>query len=100
MRSTGIVRRVDDLGRIVIPKEVRRTLRILEGQPMEILVDIKEGSVIFQKYAYKDNARTAIQSTIDYIANDEDIDNQLRRALNNKLKEALDILKEEDQNNG
>ena len=50
MKATGIVRRVDDLGRIVIPKEIRRTLRIREGDPLEIYTD-KEGGVIFKKYS-------------------------------------------------
>ena len=50
MKATGIVRRVDDLGRIVIPKEIRRTLRIREGDPLEIYTE-KDGSVIFRKYS-------------------------------------------------
>lgn len=50
MRPTGIIRRVDDLGRIVIPKGVRRELTIKEGEPMEIYIDRKNGSVIFKKY--------------------------------------------------
>ncbi len=50
MRATGIVRRIDDLGRIVIPKEIRRTLRIRETDPLEIFTD-KEGQVILKKYS-------------------------------------------------
>ena len=50
MKATGIVRRVDDLGRIVIPKEIRRTMRIKEGDPLEIYVD-REGEVILKKYS-------------------------------------------------
>ncbi len=50
MKATGIVRRVDDLGRIVIPKEIRRTLRIREGDPLEIYTDT-DGEVIFKKYS-------------------------------------------------
>ena len=49
MRATGIVRRIDDLGRIVIPKEIRRTLRIKEGDPMELFTT-KDGEVVFKKY--------------------------------------------------
>ena len=52
MKATGIVRRVDDLGRIVIPKEIRRTLRIREGDPLEIYTE-KDGGVIFRKYSPK-----------------------------------------------
>lgn len=50
MKATGIVRRIDDLGRIVIPKEIRRTLRIREGDPLEIYTE-KDGGVIFRKYS-------------------------------------------------
>ncbi len=50
MKATGIVRRIDDLGRVVIPKEIRRTLRIREGDPLEIYTD-REGEVIFKKYS-------------------------------------------------
>ena len=50
MKATGVVRRIDDLGRIVIPKEIRRTLRIKEGDPIEIFTD-KDGEVILKKYS-------------------------------------------------
>lgn len=50
MKATGIVRRVDSLGRVVIPKEIRHTLRIKEGAPLEIYTD-RDGSVTFRKYS-------------------------------------------------
>lgn len=50
MKATGIVRRIDELGRVVIPKEIRRTLRIREGDPLEIFTD-REGEVILKKYS-------------------------------------------------
>lgn len=50
MKATGIVRRIDDLGRVVIPKEIRRTLHIREGDPLEIFTE-KDGAVIFKKYS-------------------------------------------------
>lgn len=53
MRATGIVRRIDDLGRVVIPKEIRRSLRIKEGDPLEIFTT-REGEVVFKKYNYAD----------------------------------------------
>jgi len=60
LKATGVVRRIDDLGRVVIPKEVRRTLRIREGDPLEIFVD-RDGEVILKKYApvtsLEDNAK-------------------------------------------
>ena len=50
MKATGIVRRIDDLGRVVIPKEIRRTLRIREGDPLEIFTD-REGEIVLKKYS-------------------------------------------------
>ena len=53
MKATGIVRRIDDLGRVVIPKEIRKTMRIREGDPLEIFTD-RDGSVVFRKYSLLD----------------------------------------------
>lgn len=50
MKATGVVRRIDDLGRVVIPKEIRKTLRIREGDPLEIFTD-RDGEVILKKYS-------------------------------------------------
>lgn len=50
MKATGIVRRIDDLGRVVIPKEIRRTLRIRESEPLEIFTD-RNGEIILKKYS-------------------------------------------------
>lgn len=50
MKATGIVRRIDDLGRVVIPKEIRKTLRIRESDPLEIFTD-REGEIILKKYS-------------------------------------------------
>lgn len=50
MKATGIVRRIDDLGRVVIPKEIRRTMRIREGDPLEIYTS-RDGEVVFKKYS-------------------------------------------------
>ena len=49
MKATGIVRRIDDLGRIVIPKEIRKTLKVKEGMPLEIYTD-KEGGIIYENF--------------------------------------------------
>lgn len=63
MKATGIVRRIDDLGRVVIPKEIRRTLRIREGDPLEIFLDNSGNKpmVCFQKYAVFDFEDKAAQ---------------------------------------
>ena len=50
MKATGIVRKIDDLGRIVIPKEIRKNLRIREGDPLEIFIE-KDGEIILRKHA-------------------------------------------------
>ncbi|MBQ7646622.1 MAG: AbrB/MazE/SpoVT family DNA-binding domain-containing protein, partial [Clostridia bacterium] len=50
MKATGIVRRIDDLGRVVIPKEIRRTMRIRDGEPLEIFTN-NEGEVVFKKFS-------------------------------------------------
>ena len=50
MKATGVVRKIDDLGRIVIPKEIRRTLRVREGEPLEIFTD-RDGQIILKKYS-------------------------------------------------
>ena len=53
MKATGIVRRIDDLGRVVIPREIRKTMKIKEGDPLEIFTT-REGEVVFKKYNYAD----------------------------------------------
>jgi len=67
MRATGIVRRIDDLGRVVIPKEIRRTLRIREGEPMEIFVD-GEGGILFRKYSPIKELRGYAKELVEAIA--------------------------------
>lgn len=63
MKATGIIRRIDDLGRVVIPKEIRRTLKIREGDPLEIFVD--RGAVIFQKYQAMGDIETQCRVVCD-----------------------------------
>lgn len=64
MKATGIVRRIDDLGRVVIPKEIRRSLRIQEGAPLEIFVD-RDGEVILKKYSPIGELQTFAQTYTD-----------------------------------
>ena len=83
MKATGIVRRVDDLGRVVIPKEIRRTASIREGDPLEIFLD-EDGAVVFKKYnpGCRDDLMATLQDAADYYDNYEDdraIAEQLRK---------------------
>ncbi len=95
MKATGIVRRIDDLGRVVIPKEIRRTLRIREGDPLEIFVD-RDGEVILKKYSpigelgdfAKEYAESLFEST-NHIAMITDRDNIITLAGGSK-KEYMD----------
>ena len=96
MKATGIVRRIDDLGRIVIPKEIRRTMRIREGDPLEIFMDSLDGKpmVCFRKYETGFiNSLTALADTID----DEMMDsatNGQRSEVRKHFNEIAKILKE------
>lgn len=95
MKATGIVRRIDDLGRVVIPKEIRRTLRIREGDPLEIFVD-RDGEVILKKYSpigelgdfAKEYAESLFEST-NHITMITDRDNMIALAGGSK-KDYLD----------
>lgn len=70
MTATGIVRRIDDLGRVVIPKEIRRSMGIREGEALEIYVDHETNSVVFKKYAEVSFAE-AFSNLIEQYKDDE-----------------------------
>ena len=91
MKTIGIVRRIDDLGRVVIPKEIRRSLNIEEGDPLEIYIDDKTKSVMFKKYLENENALEEIQDIID---NSNDVPDVVK----DLLKVAAKILKENLKN--
>ena len=67
MKATGIVRRIDELGRIVVPKEIRRVLRIREGDPLEIFTD-KDGEIVLKKYSPIGELSAFAQEYVDAIA--------------------------------
>ena len=103
MKATGIVRRIDDLGRIVIPKEIRRTLHIREGDPLEIYTD-RQGEVILKKYSpigelgtFAQEYAEAIYETTKFIACVCDRDNIIavsgvpkKSILNKKISPQID----------
>jgi AbrB family transcriptional regulator (stage V sporulation protein T) len=92
MKYTGIIRRIDDLGRVIIPKEIRRTLNLKEGDPLEVYV--ADGMICFQKYdtgeSYKENITRLIENL------DEDYDMENVAEIKTKLNEALELLNETD----
>lgn len=91
MKATGIVRRIDDLGRVVIPKEIRRTASIREGDPLEIFLD-EDGAVVFKKYnpTYRDDLMATLQSAADYY--DAYEDNQVIAEQLRKIAKEIDAL--------
>lgn len=91
MKATGIVRRIDDLGRVVIPKEIRRTASIREGDPLEIFLD-EDGAVVFRKYnpTYRDDLVATLQNAADYY--DAYEDNQVIAERLKKIAKEIDAL--------
>lgn len=67
MKATGIVRRIDDLGRVVVPKEIRRTLRLREGDPIEIFTN-REGEIILKKYSHVGEMGDFVKSYAEAVA--------------------------------
>ena len=89
MKVTGIIRRIDDLGRIVIPKEIRRTMGISEGDPLELFIE--NNKVIFIKY------NTELINDIDSlnikVQNEETLSERDKKDIINKINEILEILR-------
>ena len=81
MKSTGIIRRIDDLGRVVIPRDIRRNLKIREGDPLEICIDSKSGAVCFKPCERQVSG--ILERTLDEIENIEGVDyaDRLRELL-------------------
>lgn len=72
MKATGIIRRIDDLGRVIIPKEIRRNLKIREGDPLEIFIDSENGTVCFKPYERQ--ASKILEKALDTITDIEGTD--------------------------
>lgn len=96
MKATGIVRRVDDLGRIVIPKEVRRQLRITEGVPMELFIE--DNKVIFQKYIPAPNVKESVDDLRKaFYETEEFFKAETANKIEEHIKALTEILKEREE---
>ena len=92
MKATGIIRRVDDLGRVVIPKEIRRSMGIREGEPLEIYLE--NDAVIFRRYSFKLTAEVA--RVAELVEQNCNADRETIRLLTDKFLEISKILKESE----
>lgn len=93
MKATGIVRRVDDLGRVVIPRDIRQSMGIREGEPMEIYLD--KDAVIFRKYSFQLTAEVA--RVAELVERNCNADKKTLQLLTKKFLEISKILKESEK---
>lgn len=92
MKATGIVRRIDDLGRVVIPKEIRRTMSISEGDPMEIFTT--SDSVVIKKYEPSETWKAQISRLGANMLHDENLPGAAKVLIAQRLNGLLDALEE------
>lgn len=100
MKATGIIRRIDDLGRVVIPKEIRRSCRIREGDPLEIFMDQMDGQPVVCFRKYETGFLSSLTALADTIS-DEMMDNATHEQMSevrNHFNEIAKILKEWEEN--
>ena len=90
MESLGIIRRIDELGRISIPKEVRRRLDIFDGCPMEIFVE--DDCMILMKYDVLEDSRNIIKKAIDFVSEDLNLSEDKKSVVVQKLVAAWEEL--------
>ena len=90
MKSTGVVRRIDDLGRVIIPKEIRRTMNIAADDPLEIFLN--DGMVCFAKYNTGDNYAEQIENICKNIKYDSE-DIEKNEEILQKLYDVIELLK-------
>lgn len=92
MKATGIVRRVDDLGRVVIPREIRRLMGIKDGEPLEIFTE--RDAVIFRRYCY--NLTAEVARVAELVEQNCDADAETMRWLTNEFMKIYEVLKENE----
>lgn len=80
MKATGIVRRIDELGRVLIPKEVRKILNVSHGDALEVFIDSDNQEIILRKYGLESERMSALKSLRNSIASDSDIDPKVKEA--------------------
>lgn len=96
MKATGIIRRIDDLGRVVIPKEYRRVINVREGDPLELF--LTEDGVLLKKYNLSESISDSIERLIDNIEDAYiDIDTDKSKEVIGLLKAAMSILSDNDE---
>ena len=93
MRATGIVRRVDDLGRVVIPREIRRSMGIKEGEPLEIYLE--NDAVIFRRYSY--NLVDEVKRVAELIECNCNADSETMADISRMLSTVTELVKGEDE---
>lgn len=93
MRATGIVRRVDDLGRVVIPREIRRSMGIKEGEPLEIYLE--NDAVIFRRYSY--NLVDEVKRVAELIECNCNADSETMADISRMLSTVAELVKGEDE---
>lgn len=89
--NRGIVRCIDDLGRLVIPKEMRRTLMMKPNEPLEILLE--DDKIIIKKFSPSANYKSALESILKTVEDDYILDNEQKTKFENCLKEAIKTCK-------
>ena len=92
MKATGIVRRIDDLGRVIIPKEIRKMLKIRGDEPLELYIDGK--MICFQKYDSAPRYKETLEELISDIHQDYDYDISI--AAKQKLEEVMKLIETEE----
>ena len=92
MQSSGIVRSVDDFGRIPIPWEIRRRIGITEGTPIEFFFDAASQTIYLKKYNYNKATSTIIEEALVRLKDNDELSTSTRLAITQKLNEALVLL--------
>lgn len=95
MKATGIVRRIDDLGRVVIPREIRRNLKIKDGDPFEIFLT-EDGGVLFKKYDVDPILSSLNDANECAIDNEEELSEKVRKAIAEAVKVYAEFKREKN----